>query len=57
MSNNQAARDNAITLLKEPQKKKAYDMLEKQLEESDKMLREPGGEGSMGGRRGPAPPA
>jgi hypothetical protein len=54
--NNKAARDSAIVLLKEPQKKKAYDMLEKQLEESDKMLRSPGGEGGMGGgRRRPSP--
>jgi len=56
--NNQAARDTALTLLKEPQKKKAYDMLEKQLEESDKMLRGPGGQnGGMGGGRRGAPPA
>lgn len=54
--NNKTARDSALVLLKEPQKKKAYDMLEKQLEESDKMLRGPGGEGGMrGGRRRPTP--
>jgi hypothetical protein len=41
-ANNKTARDSAVTLLKEPQKKKAYDLLEKQLEESDKMLRAPG---------------
>lgn len=54
--NNKTARDSALVLLKEPQKKKAYDMLEKQLEESDKMLRGPGGQGGMGGgrRRPPA---
>jgi len=51
--NNKAARDSAVVLLKEPQKKKAYDMLEKQLEESDKMLRGPGREGGMGGGRRP----
>ena len=56
-ANNKAATDSAVLLLKEPQKKKAYDMLEKQLEESDKMLHEPG-RGSMGGgRRGQSPPA
>jgi hypothetical protein len=49
--NNKAARDSAIVLLKDPQKEKAYDMLEKQLEESDKLMRGPGGEGGMGGGR------
>lgn len=56
--NNKVARDSAIVLLKDPQKKKAYDMLEKQQEESDKMLRGPGGEeggGTGGGRRRPPP--
>jgi hypothetical protein len=54
--NNKTARDSAIVLLKDPQKKKAYDMLEKQLEESDKMMHGPGGEGGMGGsRRRPSP--
>jgi len=57
-TNNKAARDSALALLKEPQKKKASDMLEKQLEESDKMLQEPGrGGGSGGGRRGQPPSA
>jgi len=56
-TNNKAARDSAILLLKEPQKKKAYDMLEKQLEEGDKLIREPGHGGGMGGgRREPSPP-
>lgn len=41
-SNNKTARDSAIVLLREPQKKKAYDMLEKQLEDSDKLMRRPG---------------
>ena len=55
--NNRAARNDAIALLKESQKKKAYDMLEKQLEKSDEMMRGPGGEGRMGeGQRG-RPPA
>lgn len=49
--NNKTARDSAIVLLREPQKKKAYDWLEKQLEESDKLMRGPGGEGGMGGGR------
>jgi hypothetical protein len=40
---NRAARDAALGVLNESQKKKAYDLLEKQLEESDKMMREPGG--------------
>jgi hypothetical protein len=54
--NNKTARDSAIVLLKDPQKNKAYDMLEKQLEESDKLMRGPGGEGGMGGgRRRPSP--
>jgi hypothetical protein len=52
-SNNKTARDSAIVLLKEPQKKKAYDMLEKQLEDSDKLLRGRGREGGMGGGRRP----
>lgn len=58
--NNKVARDSAVALLREPQKKKAYDMLEKQLEESDKMLRGPGGGeggGAGGGRRRPPPTA
>ncbi|HEX5072825.1 MAG TPA: hypothetical protein VFW03_06470 [Gemmatimonadaceae bacterium] len=55
-TNNRTARDSALALLSEPQKKKASDMLEKQLEESDKMLREPGrGAGMGGGRRGEPP--
>src|SRR4030095_9626749 len=57
-ANNKTARDSAVILLKEPQKKKAYDMLEKQLKESDKMRHSPGREGGMsGGRRGPPPSA
>jgi hypothetical protein len=57
-TNDKTARDSALALLKEPQKKKASDMLEKQLEESDKMLHEPGeGGGTGGGRRGQQPPA
>jgi hypothetical protein len=57
-TNNKTARDSALALLKDPQKKKASDMLEKQLEESDKMLHEPGRAGGMGGgRRGQSPPA
>ena len=57
-TNNKTARDSALALLKEPQKQKASDMLEKQLEESDKMLHEPGQGGGMGGgRRGQPPPA
>jgi hypothetical protein len=56
-TNNKTARDSALALLKEPQKKKASDMLEKQLEESDKMLHEPGRGGDMSGRRGQPPPA
>ena len=57
-ANNKTARDSAVLLLKEPQKKKAYDMLEKQLEESDKMLHAPGRDGGIsGGRRGPPPSA
>ena len=56
--NNRAARNDAIALLKEPQKKKAYDLLEKQLEKSDEMMRGPGGgEGGMGGGRRGRPPA
>lgn len=56
-TNNKAARDSAIVLLKEPQKKKASDMLEKQLEDGDKLIREPGhGAGMGGGRREPSPP-
>jgi len=55
--NNRVARNDAIALLKEPQKKKAYDLLEKQLEKSDEMLRGPGGEGGMGGRPRGRPPA
>jgi len=55
--NNKAARDSALVLLKEPQKKKAYDLLEKQLEEGDKLLRGPGGgAGEMGGGRRRPPP-
>ena len=50
--NNRAARDGAVAVLREPQKQKAYELLEKQLEESDKMMRRPGdGEGGMGGGR------
>ena len=57
-TNNKAARDSAVLVLTEPQKKKANDMLEKQLEESDKMLHAPGRDGGMGGgRRGQPPPA
>jgi len=57
-TNDKTARDSALALLKAPQKKKASDLLEKQLEESDKMLREPGQGGGMGGgRRGQQPPA
>jgi hypothetical protein len=59
-TNNKAASDSAVALLKEPQKQKAYDLLEKQLEESDKLLRPPGGEGAGGmggGRRRPSPTA
>ncbi len=57
-TNNKTAQDSALALLKEPQKKTASDMLEKQLEESDKMLHEPGGgAGRGGGRRGQPPPA
>jgi hypothetical protein len=52
-SNNKTARDSAIVLLKEQQKKKAYDMLEKQLEDNDKLMRGPGREG-MGGARRPS---
>ena len=56
-TNNKTARDSALALLEEPQKKKAYDMLEKQLEEGDKLIREPGhGAGMGGGRRGASPP-
>ena len=55
--NNRAARNDAIALLKESQKKKAYDMLEKQLEKSDEMMRGPGGEGRMGERQRGRPPA
>ena len=56
-ANDKAARDSAVLLLKEPQKKKAYDMLEKQLEASDNMMRGPGGEeGGMGGGRRRPPP-
>ena len=55
-TNNQTARDSALALLKEPQKKKASDLLEKQLEESDKMLHEPGRGGGMSGGRGGQPP-
>jgi len=58
--NNKAARDSAVALLREPQKQKAYDLLEKQLEESDTMLRGPGdgeGGGGGGGRRRPPPTA
>ena len=55
--NNRVARDGAIGVLTELQKQKAYDLLEKQLEESDKMMREPGGgEGGMGGGRRRPPP-
>jgi hypothetical protein len=56
-ANDKAARDSAVLLLKEPQKKKAYDMLEKQLEASDSMMRGSGGEegGMRGGRRRPPP--
>jgi hypothetical protein len=52
--NNRVARNDAIALLKEPQKKKAYDLLEKQLEKSDELMRGPGGEGGLrgGGQRG-----
>ena len=50
--NNRAARDGAVAVLREPQKQKAYELLEKQLEESDKLMRQPGGgEGGMGGGR------
>ena len=57
-TNDKTARESALALLKDPQKQKASDMLEKQLEESDKMLREPGQGGGMGGgRRGQPPPA
>ena len=57
-TNNKTARDSALAMLKEPQRRKASDMLEKQLEESDKMLHEPGHGGGMGGgRRGQSPPA
>jgi len=57
-ANDKTARDSALALLTEPQKKKASDMLEKQLEESDKMLHEPGRGGETGsGRRGQQPPA
>jgi hypothetical protein len=56
-ANNKAARDSALLLLTDPQKKKAYDMLEKQAEEGDKLIREPGhGAGMGGGRRGSSPP-
>jgi hypothetical protein len=57
--NNRSARNDAIAVLKEPQKKKAYDMLEKQLEKSDEMMRGPGGGegGGMGGGRRGRPPA
>jgi hypothetical protein len=55
---NHAAQDAALAVLNESQKQKAYDLLEKQLEESDKMLHEPGRAGGMGGgRRGQSPPA
>ena len=37
-----AKRNDAIAVLKEPQKKKAYDVFEKQLEQSDELMREPG---------------
>jgi hypothetical protein len=56
-ANNKAARDSALLLLKQPQKKKASDMLEKQLEESDKMLRAPGREGGMSDPRRSPPTA
>lgn len=56
-TNNKVARDSAVLLLKDPQKKKAYDMLEKQLEAGDKLIREPGhGTGMGGGRHGSSPP-
>lgn len=55
--NNRAARDGAVAVLTESQKQKAYDLLEKQLEESDKMMRPPGGGagGAGSGRRRPSP--
>ena len=53
-SNNKTARDSAIVMLEEPQKKKAYDMLEKQLEDNDKLMRGPGREGMGGGSRPPS---
>lgn len=56
-ANNKAARDSAVLLLKEPQKKKAYDMLEKQLEEGDKLIRPPGQGGGIGGGPRESPPA
>jgi len=56
-TNNKTARDSAVLVLKEPQKKKAYDMLEKQLEESDKMLHEPGRDGRTSGSRRGTPPS
>jgi hypothetical protein len=55
--NDRAARDGAVAVLREPQKQKAYELLEKQLEESDKMMRRPGdGEGGAGGGRRRPPP-
>ena len=57
-SNNKTARDSAIVLLKDSQKKKAYDLLEKQQEDADKLLRGPGrGGGAGGGGRRPSPGA
>ena len=53
---NHAAQDAALAVLNESQKQKAYDLLEKQLEESDKMMREPGGAGGMGGGHRRPPP-
>ena len=58
--NNHAARTEAIALLKDSQKTKAFDLLEKQQQKSDEMMRGPGGmEGGErgGGRRRPTPAA
>jgi hypothetical protein len=58
---NHAARTEAVALLKDAQKAKAYDLLEKQQQKSDALMRGPGGmeggERGGGGRRRPTPAA
>jgi hypothetical protein len=58
---NHRARTEAIALLTDSQKAKAYDLLEKQQKKSDEMMRRPGGmeggERGGGGRRRPTPAA